>query len=376
VAMMLFHSFPRPKPVSQTAETVRNTAEGVLSAILRYGLLCTPERLRVFSDPNTQNPRKQELLRQGEPEFTHSQSRLCFTLCEPEELFQPKIRGLTPGLQGPTATRDAERSHADLFGPFAIGLDPLASRQIGIVPAVYYSPSDRFGRRFNAEDGVIAGLNIQIIQRLKELRELCILLAYIERDVDIDGPPLPGDEILNALHLSLPFEAKVAERVRNLSLRQRKELFALFNIDRESALSFVSFIEMMFSLFQETDSHIDGSVLAFYQQREWRLIHHMREGTSWYCLGPQPAFRNPFAPARSREIRELRRLVSLSSTAPRDESYFSACWLLEEVDGQPIRTFVKSVIAPAASLPSLRQVLRDASCRADIVAAEEFGFVA
>jgi hypothetical protein len=68
--------------------------------------------------------------------------------------------------------------------------------------------------------------------------------------------------------------------------------------------------------------------------------------------------------------------VSRSFSAARDDSYFSACWLLEEVDGEPIRTFVKSVIAPAASLPNLRQILRDVSCRASVVAAEELGFVA
>jgi len=79
------------------------------------------------------------------------------------------------------------------------------------------------------------------------------------------------------------------EEIR-LSVAQRRELFELFNTDREPALSLVGFIDMMLSLFQETDSYFDHSPLAFYQQREWRLIHHMRESAIWYCLGDSQAF--------------------------------------------------------------------------------------
>ena len=329
----------------------------------------------MFADPNTLNTQKRELLARGEPEFTYSQSRLCFTLCSPVELFEPKIRGVAPGPDGPTAAPDAKYSHADLFGPYAIGIDPLVSRQLGIVPTVYYSPTDRFGRRFTGDPGSIAGLNIQMIQRLKELRELCILLAQIERDIDIDGPPLPGDAVLTALNLTLPFEQAIEARVRQLPLAERRRLFTLFNIDRDYALNLVSFIEMMFSLFQETDSSIDGSALAFYQQREWRLIHHMRDGTSWYCLGDQPAFRNPLAPARSSQIAHLRRLLNASAPSPRDDAYFKSCWLLEEVDGSPVRAFLKCVVAPAADVDRFSRLLRDASCRAELVAAEELGYV-
>jgi hypothetical protein len=378
--MMLFHSFPRPttskqhKTLQRSGSSLRATAECVLASLLNHGFLCTPERLRVFPDSETQNGHKQALLKAGEPEFIYSQSRLCFTLCSPEELFESKIRGLAEGPDHPAHSPGAQRSHADLFGPYAVGLDPVASRQLGIVPTIYYSPTDRSGHRFRSFDGGIGGLNIQMIQRLKELRDVCILLAYIERGLDIGGPPLPGEDILKALNLSLPFEAATEDRVRRLSIVERSRVFSLFNIDRDSALSLVSFIEMMFSLFQETDSSIDATILAFYQQREWRLIHHMREGTSWYCLGQQPLFRNPLARARAGEIAELRRLLETTSGQRRDESYFRACWLLETVDDEPIREFVTCVIAPAAGIAAVRRILRASSCHAEVVAAEDLGY--
>ena len=36
----------------------------------------------------------------------------------------------------------------DLFGCFAVGIDPLVARKIGIMPAYYYTPSDLHGNKF------------------------------------------------------------------------------------------------------------------------------------------------------------------------------------------------------------------------------------
>jgi hypothetical protein len=131
---------------------------------------------------------------------------------------------------------------------------------------------------------------------------------------------------------------------------------------------------MMLSLFQETDSTSDGSLHAFYQEREWRLVLHMRQGMRWYCLGEQPWFRNPLANARRREIRYLRDLVELVSGQPRDEAYFRNCWLLESVDGAPIRSYIASVIAPSVAMPEVRTMLATRGCAVEPLPAEEFGY--
>jgi hypothetical protein len=213
-----------------------------------------------------------------------------------------------------------------------------------------------------------------MIHRLKELRELLILLATIERSITVDDFTLPGEEILRALGLTLPFEDGIMRKIYGLAPDERERIFQLFNIDRELALNLVSFTEMMLSLYQETDSTIDGQVLAFYQQREWRLIHHMRVGMTWYCLGNQPEFRNPLAADRQLEIRQLRENMGILTGRRLDEEYFRHCWVLEEVDSEPIKEYVTGIVAPGAAIHSIQERVRSLGCTADVIAAEEFGY--
>jgi hypothetical protein len=376
VNMMLFHSFPRPRRVglNTRADEDRRDATSllVLESILRYGILCTPERLNIFPAHLTMNRRKRKLLESGSPEYSHSQSRFCLTLCDAPELFERKIRGIVPASDGPRSEERHPVSHADLFGFFAVAFDPLSARRLGIVPTVYFSPSDIFGHRFLPGGGEAPGLNIQIVQRLKELRELLIVHAMIERSVTTaDGSQLPGDDVLHALDLRLPFEDEIVRRVYALSDDDRRRVFDLFDIDRELALGLVSFTEMMLSLFQETDSSADAGVLAFYQQREWRLIHHMREGMLWYCLGEQPVFRNPFATMRRKEIERLKSIVNEVAASERSESYFKHCWLLEQVDGVHVNQFIANVVVPARMLQRVREAVRRAECPAEVTPAED-----
>lgn len=296
---------------------------------------------------------------------------MCFTLCEERELFQRFARGYVP--PSFRSERPPLAAHADLFGSCSLGIDVPAARQIGILPTTYYSPVDAQGKRYRALDGQ-PGLHLQIIQKLKELRDLSVVLAIIERSLAVGDELLPTDEMLNALGLGLPYQPEIIKKAYNLPVEQRREVFELFNTDREPALSLVGFIEMMLSLFQETDSYIDGTPLAFYQQREWRLIHHMRKGALWYCLGPQPVFRNPLARSKLAAIRELRQVVDDVGGVRRDDDYFSNCWVLEEIDGIPLRDFISSFIVPVRRLAATTDSVRRFGCRADIVPAEDLGY--
>ena len=171
-----------------------------------------------------------------------------------------------------------------------------------------------------------------------------ILFALVERSLPDENPVYPSEDMIRALGLDLPFERQLADKVYRLSPQERSHLLQYFSTDRETGLSMVSFLEMMLSLFQETDSSIDGRALAFYQQREWRLIHHMRKGTVWYCLGEQPAFRDTHARGRAKQIAQLRTLLERAASRSLSEEYFRYCWLLESVDGSPIRDFITQVI--------------------------------
>ena len=299
------------------------------------------------------------------------QSRMCFTLCEERELFERFARGYSPSPQSDRPQRVA--SHTDLFGPFSLAVNVPAARQIGILPTAYYSPVDANGRRYSAPGGR-PGLHLQIIQKLKELRDLSVVLSIVERSLPVGGQRLPAEEMLKALSIDLPYQPEILAKAYRLSETQRHELFQLFNTDRESALDLVGFIDMMLSLFQETDSFRDDSPLAFYQQREWRLIHHMRKGAMWYCLGPQPAFRNPLAPERSDAIRNLRNTIDTVGGRARNDEWFRSCWILESLDGTPLRDFVSALIVPNRHLTRVAEIVEEFECKARLVAAEEFGY--
>lgn len=380
--MKLFHSFPRPRSKS-TKTCIRDGAPSpsnqelgfaILQSILKFGLVCTPERLKLFPDEQTQNSTKLALLRAGKPDYLHVQSRFCMTLCEEAELFTPKIRGLVPGEYGPVKFGRAPTSHAALFGTWAISFDTMTSRQVGFVPTTYFTPSNIAGGRFNVMGSTAPGLGLQIIHRLRELRELMIILAHIEQSATVGDQELADINILRSLDLDLPFEREIMNRISGLSQNARSDLLGFFSTDRESALSLVGFIDMMLSLFQETDSTIDGEELAFYQQREWRLIHHMRLGTIWYCLGAQPYLRNPLANDRQDAILHLRSLLEKCAGTSRSPDYFRNCWVLEEVDGVRISEYVRLIIVPGRELKRVRRLVRSEAIGADVAAAEDFGF--
>jgi hypothetical protein len=304
---------------------------------------------------------------------------MCFTLCDETELYERKIRGLRNGEDGPAPGDGSGRlaeavSHADLFGPFAIAMEPLIARSLDVVPTQYFAPSALQGRRFNVHADAEPGLGLQMIQRLKEMRDVFIALSMVESGLKVEGGTLPSEDMLQALDLDLPFDESVVRRIRGLNAARRRDVLALFDTDRAAALHLVGFIDMMMSMFQETDSTIDGAVLAFYEQREWRLVHHMREGMRWYCLGPQPTFRDPMGPWRQRHVEELRTsLMSIAGHSLTDE-YFAHCWLLEQVDGRPTSQLISRVLVPARVLVDARNLLEAMGCVADVVAAEDFGY--
>ncbi len=347
--MELIHSFPRPRPGVSIGED--KVAKGIVGSIFQYGLLCTPERLRIYPSPSTLNERKKMLIAEGEPEYLHPQSRFCLTLCEPKELFIPKIRGLTPGEEGPKPVAGKICSHADLFGRYAITFDPIMGRRIGFVPTIYFSPDDiSVGPRAYPSpprQRIAPGFSLQIISRLNEIRGLLVLLAFIEEGAIVENGKLVESKILEQSGFHLEYENETLERVRSLSCAERALFLSNLANDREGAAVLKSAVEIVLSLFQQTDSTEGTDLLAFFQQREWRLVHHNRENLKWFCLGQQPSFRSSIQKQREAEAEVIREMLNSNTNKSRSEEYYNHCWILESVDGEPIQSYIKSIICPA-----------------------------
>ncbi|MCK1574070.1 hypothetical protein [Bradyrhizobium sp. 174] len=333
----LYHAFPRPpsgRPDALTASGTINGGLQVLSLILSHGLLCMPERFSLFSDPSSEREEKRALLSANCPQDEIYQSRACFSLLDLPELSQQiELRPSEVGPRKPTVIF----SHADLFGQFAIGLDPLEARNIGVLPAVYYY------RAKSAE--LRESLSSQIVYRLDEIRTVLKILSFIEARANLKDLTVPNYERLTEIGMVPKYEKDVFQRLTDLSTRDARMIFELFNTDRVAGWNLVDFLTMLLSLYQNADSTIDSEPLAFFHQREWRLIHHMREGLGWFSLGQNEYYADSNA-SRFRRSKVAIRSFLKTRMGTLDENKMRRFWVLAEVEGRPFRDLVREIVVP------------------------------
>lgn len=346
--MKLFHAFPRlPHRRDSAGRIIRNSPTDedrikgleILRLILTHGLLCTPEKFKLYPNYNTENKEKQRCLRENTPHDELVQSRACFTLVDTLELSKEYELS-----QGQLTRHEA---HIDLFGEFAVGLDPVEARALGIMPTVYYYKHD-IGDPFTRR----AGLGVQIVERLDEIRSLFSILSYIEAKAnagDGDDMTFPAPEVLKSLGIQVRYESEIEAEIAKIKAKDASFIFRLFNTDRVPAWNLVDFVEIMLSLYQTTDSTIEDAPLAFFQQKEWRLVHHMMEGLRWFGLGDHPAYRNPLAKNFSSAINEIEVFVRKTSPQKKEEHltwFFNNCWILIGTADLHFRDFVREIVVP------------------------------
>jgi hypothetical protein len=339
--MKLFHAFPRPPHRTDAQGNIvreRPTDAGrrkgleILRLILTHGLVCTPERFKLYPNYRTENPQKLPFLRANTHHDEIIQSRACFTLLD------------TPELTESHSTR--EESHVDLFGEFAIGLDPLEARDLGILPTIYYYKHDM-------RDGSMprtAGLGSQMVERLDEIRSVFSILSYIEAQAKagIDKIAFPSAEKLSEIGINVRFQKDIEAALAKLTKPQAALVFRLFNTDRVPAWNLVDFIEIMLSLYQTTDSTLEDAPLNFFSQKEWRLVHHMMRGLKWFSLGNHPPERNPWWREFENDIRTLKSFIGSVSKMPRSYMtwYLDHCWVLARTETLCFRDFVREIVVP------------------------------
>ena len=338
--MKLFHAFPRPphrkdaegKIVrDQPTDDDRYKGLEILRLILTHGLLCTPEKFKLYPNYETENEEKLKFLQAKTHHDEIVQSRACFTLLNTLELTERH------------ETR--EEAHTDLFGEFAIGLDPLEARALGIAPTVYYYRHD-----LGAGSRRTAGLGAQIVERLDEIRSVFSVLSYIEAQANagIDDVAFPSAQKLKEMGIRVKFQKDIEAALAGLTTREAALIFRLFNTDRVPAWNLVDFIEIMLSLYQTTDSTIEDAPLAFFHQREWRLVHHMMPGLIWFGLGNQSHRSDPWAQEFRNDRREIRRFISGASHKSESDLawYFDYGWVLAGTETRHFRDFVRQIVVP------------------------------
>ena len=311
-------------------------------SILSNGLLCASEELTVRTDPL----RVRDFGVESKKEIVTRQTRACFTHGSLTELSLKRVKAnfisFVDGCQG---VNQELSSHFDLFGRFAIAIDPLEARRIGVMPAMYYYSFPEIG-----ESGPES-----LLRRLSETRQTLLALHTLEEKSDtVEIPFLHSshfDERASSRELGLVVDNPEMHLILERTSKYRaKEILMGFQFDRRTFWQLVDKIEYLLGLFQNADSTLEDSPLAYYEQREWRLPYNSQQNTIWYSLGLHPKIRDPNA-AEYRDCKQdILKLLKKVNTRELSNEERKATWVLHSVDGSRFSRLIRSVVCPKECL--------------------------
>jgi hypothetical protein len=329
--MLLYHSFPRVfAPATWTkadcklqAVRQRQAAKLILRAIASEGLLLTSEILEI-----PRNPRAAHSI-----DHRHAQVRACFTLCNRGDLKSVK--------SGRNST-----SHCDLFGEFAIGLDPIEARDLGAMPTIYFYRDTKAADNAERDDvDAEGGLSFQFFYRLLEIQDLLKVVLRVE--ADSDWPDRMTVERIREAGLTMnhypPIQAALEASKTPSHFRDLHQ--KLFDTDRVPAWNLIDAIRILLDLFQIADSKVRNTPLAYIQQREWRIPMIYRTLSSARSRDDlYPLVERPNSPLRElmRDLECLRSTVAKSARIDLD-----TCWVRAGHESRPFWSFVREVVVPA-----------------------------
>ncbi len=309
--MLYYHAFPQPNP-KRDREVTNRVGLRTLESILSYGILLTPEPLSVPRNP------KSELSRP--PSTFIEQRRACFTAVDRSDLLR-------------------EDGHTTTFGQFSLGLEPADARRLGAVPVFYYHQ---------------AGLSLEVLFRLAEIRRLLIAVANIEAGSDPNGTQYPTRKKLKSWGLVLVDEPGVAELVENVCKEKADELLAFLATDRVAAANLAEWIEVTLSMFQKTEPS-DGEILKYYKQREFRIVQ-VYSSEVW-CLPLDLARGNGLSKKAEAYIEACKAHLSEFKDEFKLRLDIGRCYVVAGTCDRKFRDFVREIICPPECVDGVRRLL-------------------
>ena len=333
--MLLYHSFPRKALADRSISDANELGIRQLAMMLEHGLLLTPESLFV--------PKNKRAANHDNPKTCFLQTRACFTLASQEELWREDQRRTSHGKLA---------SHAELFGEFAIGLNPVRARALGAVPVMYFY-SDRNE----------VNVSYEILFRLRELRSLAIALARLEAKAGIPERDVLDAATLDKVGYLLKGDPIVERRISKVDAQTARTAIELLDTDRPPAWNLVDWIDILLDFFQTADSHDAQGSLAYYQQREWRIVRAHGPHVRCYRLALDCKL-----DAQSAMCKADRRLIRKNLKCLNRDFFTDDCLensaILQGTDDESFFDFVQEIICPVT-----------VSCRvADLLAVAKANF--
>ena len=214
-----YHSFPRR---GSKGSSERGLA--ILSSILESGLLVTPELIS-FNESLEDGTSSAEAVIQ--------QKRICFTELPPKEL----------------------PSHAETFGTFALEWDLQTLRQMGACPVFYVPIVGSSG-----ED--LSGVGAAMLTRLGEAQTILERLQSLAEAVVGMDP---------SQSLSVTKDGKVVAETR-ATAGAAADLLAMLQHGTQPVSAILASLQSTFGFFYPTENLEYTGLMAYYRQREWRIL--------------------------------------------------------------------------------------------------------
>lgn len=300
-----YHSFPRRFRKDPASELDKGLE--VLSSIIASGCLLTPEITE------WREPRDDGSL--GEA-WKIIQKTCCFTELSPNEL--PK--------------------HSEQFGNFSIEFDLQMLRQLGGIP-VFYLP------RATAEDRGLESLAASLIARTGEIQILLNRLAELANLVS-------NSEDKSQLLVLQKNGQQVHTRC---TLGGAADVITMITDGAESVDILRNALRVLSAFFYPAEDFSYTGLLAYYQQREWRLIANMAH------LG-QNIDRELTDPEKTRLMAIDsdffgRKMEFFTGTCRRVDQ----CRLFNKLDGKPLIQYARRVIVPGGAIARAEELLKESA---------------
>jgi hypothetical protein len=305
-----YHSFPRRK----LADDAVPRGLAILRSMARSGLLLTPEQT-VWSE-FLQNGKRSDPIQ-------IFQIRACFTELNPEELMD----------------------HAKQFGSFSIEFEIESLRLLGAMP-VFYLPSP------GSEERALGGIAGAFVARMEEIQRVLARLADLQKLAE--ATPNKAEKV------KVTVDNQPVGMTR-CAIGDVQEVLSMLLYQTQPAQELLNAFRALSGFFYPTEDMKYTGELAYYRQREWRIISamiHRRQEIS-----------------RSLTAEEISILLTL------DQEFFAKrirfptgefrrvdqCRYLSQVDNRRFLSWSRRVIVPDEAVEAATEILKSAGIDLPVV---------
>jgi hypothetical protein len=307
VPRRFYHSFPRIRPDDEYSETIATGLE-ILASIKTIGLILAPEIIEWKQPLSDGSYRTTFLL----------QRRICFTELEASDVPE----------------------HAKKFGPLSIEFSQDILRELGALPVFYVPQGIKDDRSLSNAGATVVTQLADIKYTINQLRQLSQFSnpEYLVKHFAPQGATHVDEKCM--LNLTNVDEQNKPTAVYPFSIKSVRDILSYIGYKNAPFDLMEGVLSLMQNLFYPTDDAKHDEKLAYYQQREWRLVPGL-------CINNTPQGRTP-------TLEEKMCLLKINNTFWSKELHFDKClfpriekaYVIDSFEGRPVAEAISRIFVP------------------------------